>query len=107
MTAITTAEFLIVGAGPIGSSIAWHLAAAGARDVLVVDRAPDFGGGSAPLATGGFRAQFSSEVNIRLSLLSREKLRRFADDVGVDSGYVPHGYLFLARSKEALRDLEA
>src|SRR5882724_2027917 len=96
-----TAEIVIIGAGPIGCSIAWHLARAGANDVLVVDRASDFGGGSAPLATGGFRTQFSSEINIRLSLLSREKLRRFADDVGVDSGYVPHGYLFLARTKEA------
>jgi sarcosine oxidase subunit beta len=102
-----TAEVVIIGAGPIGCSIAWHLAAAGVRDVLVLDRAADFGGGSAPLATGGFRAQFSSEINIRLSLLSREKLRRFAADVGADSGYTPSGYLFLARGQAALDDLKA
>lgn len=102
-----TAEVAIIGAGPIGCSVAWHLAAAGVRDVLVIDRAHDFGGGSAPLATGGFRVQFSSEINIRISLLSREKLRRFHDDVGVDSGYDPRGYLFLARSEAALDDLRA
>src|SRR4051812_26883266 len=98
---------VILGAGPVGCSIAWHLAVAGAKDVLVIDRASDFGGGSAPLATGGFRTQFSSEINIRLSLLSREKLRNFRDEVGADSGYVPSGYLFLARSQEALDDLRA
>src|ERR1700682_1736230 len=102
-----TVDVVIIGAGPIGTSTAWHLAAAGVHEVLVLYRPPDFGGGSAPLATGGFRAQFSSEINIRLSLLSREKLRRFGDEVGADSGYDPRGYLFLAQTSAALDDLKA
>jgi sarcosine oxidase subunit beta len=102
-----TAEVVIIGAGVVGASTAWHLAAAGVRDVLVLDRASTFGGGSAPLATGGFRTQFSSEINIRLSLLSREKLRHFQEEVGADAGYDPKGYLFLARSNEAMQDLRA
>ena len=91
----------IAGAGVIGCSVAYHLAARGIRDIVVVDRAPDFGGGSTPRATGGFRGQFDSETNVRLSLLSREKLKSF------DSGYLPYGYLFLARSEEELATLEA
>src|SRR5256885_433464 len=37
-----------------------------------------------------------------MSLLSREKLRRFPDEMGVDSGYRPYGYLFLAASEATL-----
>jgi len=85
----------------MGCSVAYHLAAKGVRDIVVVDRAADFGGGSTPKATGGFRGQFDSETNVRLSLLSREKLRAF------DSGYRDCGYLFLARSEEELATLES
>src|SRR5437763_843675 len=95
-------QVVIVGAGVIGASVAWHLTELGVRDVVVLDRAPALGGGSTPLATGGFRAQFATEVNVRMSLLSREKLRRFPDEIGVDSGYRPYGYLFLAASEATL-----
>src|SRR5262249_45183183 len=102
---VRSAEVVIAGAGVIGASIAYHLASRGIRDVVVIDRAPQLGGGSAPLATGGFRAQFSSEVNVRLSLLAREKLLRFKEEIGADSGFVQHGYLFVARSPKALDEL--
>ena len=95
-------QVVIVGAGVIGASIAWHLTELGFRDVVVLDRAPTLGGGSTPLATGGFRAQFATEVNVRMSMLSREKLRRFPDEIGVDSGYRPYGYLFLAATEATL-----
>ena len=99
------AEIVVIGAGVIGCSVAWHLASRGCKDVVVIDRAATFGGGSTPRATGGFRCQFNTAVNIRLSLLSREKLRRFRDEVGADSGYTTAGYLFLARTEEAMRQL--
>src|SRR5918911_5469135 len=88
-------QVAIVGAGVIGASIAWHLTELGVRDVVVVDRAPALGGGSTALATGGFRAQFATEVNVRLSLLSREKLRRFSGGIGAGSGDRPgRGFFF-------------
>jgi sarcosine oxidase, subunit beta len=89
-------EVVVLGAGVMGASVAWHLAARGCRDVLVLDRALGPGHGSTGKATGGFRAQFATPVNIRLSLLSREKLLRFPEEIGADSGYRPYGYLFLA-----------
>ena len=100
-------EIAILGAGVIGCSVAYHLAARGCRDVLVLDRASELGGGSAPKATGGFRSQFESEIDVRLSMLSREKLKRFESEIGVDSGYRPYGYLFLARSEEELEALRS
>ena len=92
----------------MGASVAWHLAARGCRDVVVLDRAPAPGEGSTGKATGGFRTQFATPVNIRLSLLSREKLLRFPEEIGADSGYRPYGYLFLAADEaqmEALRSI--
>ncbi|HEV7424991.1 MAG TPA: FAD-dependent oxidoreductase [Thermoanaerobaculia bacterium] len=96
---------VIVGAGVIGTSIAYHLAAQGLSDVMVIDRGTELGAGSTPRATGGFRAQFATAADIALSLLSREKLRRFEDEIGVDSGYRPYGYLFIARSEQAMAQL--
>jgi sarcosine oxidase, subunit beta len=101
------AEVVVVGAGVVGASVAYHLAARGCTDVVVLDRGAQPGAGSTGRATGGFRSQFGSAVNVRLSLLSRDKLRRFADELGVDPGYRPRGYLFLARSPAAMAALRA
>lgn len=101
------ADVVVIGAGVIGASTAYHLAARGCTRVLVLDRGTRPGQGSTGKATGGFRAQFGSEINVGLSLLSREKLRRFQDELGVDSGYRPCGYLFLAREADQLAALLA
>lgn len=100
-------DIAIIGAGVIGASVAYHLAQRGCKHILVIDPGEQAGHGSTGKATGGFRAQFSSEINIRLSLLSRDKLRHFHDEIGVDSGYRPCGYLFLARQQTALDALRA
>src|SRR4051794_22616194 len=102
-----SAEVVVVGGGVIGASIAYHLAARGCTDVRVLERGTAAGEGSTGKATGGFRAQFGSEVNVRLSLLSLEKLRRLPDQLGVDSGYRPCGSLFLADSRASLDALLA
>lgn len=101
-------EIVVIGAGVVGASIAYHLARRGC-DVVVLDRAPDFGAGSTAKATGGYRAQFDTPTNVRLSLLSREKLLAFEDETGVDPGYAPRGYLFLAcndEERDALREAQ-
>jgi sarcosine oxidase subunit beta len=73
--------------------------------VLVLDSAPGPGGGSTGAATGGFRAQYATAINVRLSLLARTKLLRFRDEIGADPGYVAAGYLFLAEDDAALASL--
>jgi len=101
-----TADVVVVGAGVVGASVAYHLAARGAR-VIVVDRGAGPGAGSTARATGGFRAQFGSAINVRLSLLARGKLERFSDEIGADPGYKRAGYLFVARSAAELEALAA
>ena len=102
-----TASIVIIGAGVIGASAAYHLARRGWREILVVDRSSGPGQGSTGKATGGFRAQYATPINVRLSLLSREKLRCFTEDTGGNAGYVQAGYLWLASTARELEVLRA
>jgi Glycine/D-amino acid oxidases (deaminating) len=88
----TKSEIVIIGAGVVGTSVAYHLTEKGARDVLVLERASVQGTGSTGKATGGVRAQFETAINIEMSLYSLEFFRR----CGFDCGYEPRGYLFFA-----------
>jgi sarcosine oxidase subunit beta len=101
------AAVVVIGGGVIGASVAYHLAARGERDVIVLDRAPRPGAGSTGRATGGFRVQFATAIDVRLSLLARAKLRCFTEDTGVDCGFVAAGYLWLASDVDALAQLRA
>lgn len=104
---MSAASVAVVGAGVIGASVACHLAWRGLKDVVLIDRAPGPGEGSTGRATGGFRAQYATSINVRLSLLARDKLRRFEADTGVDPGFMPAGYLWLAGTGEELAVLRA
>ncbi len=97
----------VIGGGVMGASVAYHLAARGRRDVVVLDRGAGPGTGSTGRATGGYRAQYGTPINVRLSLLARDKLLRFAEETGVDPGYLPAGYLWLATSAAELDELGA
>jgi sarcosine oxidase subunit beta len=91
-----TADVVIIGGGIVGSSIAWHLTHAGCRSVLVVERESSQGKGSTGKSMGGVRAQFSTPVNIQMSLYSIPFYAKFEEVVGHPADYRPQGYLFLA-----------
>ena len=95
---IRYADIIIIGAGVIGASIAYHLSLNGIKNILVIDSNPEAGKGSTCRATGGYRAQFGSRINVQLSLISRQKLIDFKYEHGIDPGYRQVGYLFLAGS---------
>src|SRR5437667_12337349 len=97
-----TADVVIIGAGIVGSSIAYHLTAAGCKDVLVVERESSPGKGSTGKSMGGVRAQFSTPVNIQMSLYSIPFYARFEEQLGYPCGYRPQGYLFCATSEKHL-----
>ena len=92
-----TADVVVVGGGVVGTSAAYHLAAAGARRVLLLEREGSLGTGSTGACAGGFRHQFSSEVNIRLSLASIPMILSFQETHGVPLDVHQDGYLFLVR----------
>src|SRR5947208_13246484 len=102
-----TVDHLIIGGGVIGASIAYHLAVRGETNVLVIDAGKEPGAGSTSKATGGFRCQFGTEIGVKLSLLAREKLLHFEDELGIDSGYRPCGYLFVAKDEHQMSALRS
>lgn len=102
-----TADVVIVGAGVTGCSIAWHLAALGVRDVVLLEQLPAAGQGSTSKANGGIRAQFSTPIHIALSLYSIAAYERFADETGGDCGLVQAGYLFMTATEAGERALRA
>ena len=69
-----SAETIIIGGGVVGASVAYHLTERGAKDVLILEREAIQGFGSTGAATGGVRAQFETEINIRMSLYSLDFL---------------------------------
>ena len=100
-----TAEVVIVGGGIVGASIAWHLTQAGCHNVLVVERETHQGKGSTGKSMGGVRAQFSTPVNIRMSLYSIPFYASFEERMGHPSGYRPQGYLFCATNDKQMNYL--
>jgi sarcosine oxidase, subunit beta len=94
-----TADVVIVGGGVVGASAAYHLTSAGAGRVLVLEREDRLGAGSTGACAGGFRTQFSSEVNIRLSQASVPMITRFTEEQGLPLDVARHGYLFLVRDE--------
>ena len=94
-----TADVVIIGAGIVGSSIAFHLTEAGCKNVLVLERESRQGLGSTGKSMGGVRAQFATDVNIKLSLYAIPFFDRFEEITGHPSGYKPHGYLFMATNQ--------
>jgi sarcosine oxidase subunit beta len=100
-------DVVIIGGGIVGSSIAWHLTAAGCKRVLVIERESAQGKGSTGKSMGGVRAQFSTPVNIQMSLYSIPFYARFDETLGHPAGYRPQGYLFLATRQAHLDYIRA
>ena len=102
-----TADVVIIGSGIVGSSVAYHLAAQGCTNVLVLEREAHQGKGSTGKSMGGVRAQFSTPVNIQMSKYSIDFFSKFDEVVGHPADYRAHGYLFCATSEKHIAYLKA
>src|SRR4051794_25907206 len=100
-------EVAIVGAGVIGCSVAFHLVRMGQHGVRILEREPLPGAGSTSKANGGIRAQFTTGVNIAMSLASMEILDALAPEIGDPPVYEKAGYLFVTGDEVKLRAMES
>lgn len=106
MTVPSSAEVVVIGGGAIGASIAFHLAEAGVRDVVLLER-DELGGGSTCKAAGGVRAQFSDRINIELGARSLRAFAEFGQRPGQEIDLHRVGYLFLLSTPEDVASFEA
>src|SRR6202046_3214773 len=102
-----SAEVVIIGGGIVGASIAYQLTLAGCPSVVILERESSQGKGSTGKSMGGVRAQFSTPVNIEMSLFSIPFFRDFEKVMEHPSGYRAQGYLFLATTDRHLEYLRA
>jgi sarcosine oxidase subunit beta len=99
------ADVVVIGAGIMGLSVAYHLAERGLTDVTVIDQGYLCGGASGRNG-GGVRAQWSSEANVRLMLESIRMCREFAAKMKINVWFRQGGYLFVARTRSSRERLE-
>jgi sarcosine oxidase subunit beta len=90
-----SADIVVIGGGVMGASTAYHLAARGQNNVVLLEKEEFFGQGATGRCAGGVRYQFATEVNVRLSLASLPMLERFGDEIGQAIDYRKCGYLFM------------
>lgn len=89
-----SAEFVIVGGGIAGCALAYFLAEGGAERVVVVDAGP-LGGGATAHSMGGVRQQFSTALEVQLSLRALAFWRGVEERFGSHCPFHEDGYLFL------------
>ena len=101
-----TADYVIVGGGVMGASTAYHLAKAGAKNVVLLEKEAFFGLGATGRCAGGVRYQFSTEINIHLSQLSLPMLEQLEAETGQTADYRPLGYLILLTQEKDVATFE-
>ena len=99
-------QVAIIGGGIIGAACAYYLTRKGIRDVFVLEQGEIGAQGATSACLGGLRTQFSTRVNIRFSLISRDVFRRFKEEFDIDPSFNPSGDLFLAATAEQWKSFE-
>jgi len=98
-----TADVVIVGAGIIGGSIAFHLLERDPRlRIVMLEKEAEPGTGATSKATGGVRFQFSTEANVRLTQLSYRYFTHSEAVLGSPVDFLRHGYLFVTTEAATL-----
>lgn len=104
-------DVVVVGGAIMGCSIAWHLLRAGVPGsaITVIERDPTYANASTSHTNSCIRQQFSTQVNVKVSLYGAEVVKGFRDLVGDPGAPQPRlqafGYLYLAGSAEAAQNL--
>ncbi len=99
---------MIIGGGVLGAATACFLARDHGAAVTVLERDPSHRQASSALSASSIRQQFSTPINIALSLASIAFLRRVGSELAVQGdqpeiGLVEAGYLYLATDAGAAR----
>ncbi|MFH2035463.1 MAG: FAD-binding oxidoreductase [Candidatus Zixiibacteriota bacterium] len=98
-----SADVVIIGGGIIGLAAAYQLAKMKYGKVIVVEKEMFMGTGATAKCAGGVRAQFSTRINIEMSMKSEEMLVGFGDESGFPIVFDQNGYMFLLSDENELK----
>ena len=87
-----TADAVVVGGGTIGAWCAYFLRRSGLARVVLVEKRT-LGQGASSRAAGVVRTQGGTPWAVQLGEWSRNFYLRQHDELGIDSGFTPQGYL--------------
>lgn len=95
------AAVVIIGAGVIGCSTAYHLARAGVSDVVIVERG-QVGSGSSSKSAAMLALQFcTDEITLQMARYSYERFMSFPEEIGVSIDFHPTGWIYVATEESA------
>lgn len=106
---MNTYDVVVIGAGVIGTSVAFQLSRLGAKSVLVLDRGM-IGAGTTSQSSGILRTHYSVRENVELARKSWDVFNDFASYLGDDEascGLVKCGYMIAASEGDKLEPLRA
>ncbi len=96
-----TADVVIIGAGVIGCSTAYHLARMGITDVVLVEM-DQVGSGTSSKSASMLSLQFGTdELSTRMGIYSRARYMQFEEEIGVSPDFEPTGWVSLATQESA------
>lgn len=97
-----TADFIILGAGVMGASIAFHLAQRKAGSILILDKAHAGSGGSGR-SSALVRMHYSFPPEVQLALISLRMFERWTDLVGEPTLFHKTGFVRIVHPNESER----
>ncbi len=100
-----TADYVIIGGGVQGCSIAYNLAKLGAKNVVVLEK-ETISSGSTGRCGAGIRAQWGTEMNCRIGMDCLSKFENLSEELGMDVGLNQCGYLMVAYRESEFETLK-
>jgi len=94
-----------VGGGVIGTSVAYHLAKMGVKDVVLLERKQLTSGTTWHAAGLITSAGMTSETMLWMSRYTRDLLVALEKETGQDTGFSPIGHLHLACNEQRLESI--
>ena len=98
------ANIIIIGGGVIGASIAFHLADAGHKEILLLDRGP-LASGTTPYAAGQTAYLTSHRAALDFSVYCTDFFENFEKRTGYPIDFRQHGSLRIALTKPYMANL--
>ena len=96
MSAVRTADVVVVGGGANGTSTAFHLAKLGVKNVVLLEQR-QIAAGATGKSGSLVRMHYTNDTESRLALESLKVFQDFGNVVGSDCGWSPVGFVQLVK----------